>query len=180
MLREVKYISKRFGGARCWQCQSQKGQSSARCERLGPSGSGKTTFLRCLNHLEKADGGQLTLAGKDYDLAKLNKRILEIGERRPLSSSIIISLPIKLTLEKYLRGLVVARKIPEEALEIAEDALSALGFCLQGLLSFTQLSGGQQRQLGLPAPLLSSQMSILLDSPTSALDRNWSAKCSVS
>lgn len=42
---------------------------------LGPSGSGKTTFLRCLNHLEKADSGSLKLADKDYDLGKLTKKI---------------------------------------------------------------------------------------------------------
>ncbi len=27
---------------------------------LGPSGSGKTTFIRCINHLEKIDGGRIT------------------------------------------------------------------------------------------------------------------------
>ncbi len=26
---------------------------------IGPSGSGKTTLLRCLNHLEKIDGGRI-------------------------------------------------------------------------------------------------------------------------
>ena len=26
---------------------------------IGPSGSGKSTFLRCVNHLEKIDGGRL-------------------------------------------------------------------------------------------------------------------------
>ena len=49
---------------------------------LGPSGSGKTTFLRCLNHLEKADGGQLTISGKDYSLDKLSKKdILDIRKK---------------------------------------------------------------------------------------------------
>jgi polar amino acid transport system ATP-binding protein len=30
---------------------------------LGPSGSGKSTFLRCINHLEKVDGGRLSVDG---------------------------------------------------------------------------------------------------------------------
>ncbi|MEU9396633.1 ATP-binding cassette domain-containing protein, partial [Streptomyces sp. NPDC048324] len=30
------------------------------CCLLGPSGSGKSTFLRCINHLEKVDGGRRT------------------------------------------------------------------------------------------------------------------------
>ena len=30
---------------------------------IGPSGSGKTTFLRCINHLEKIDGGRIEVNG---------------------------------------------------------------------------------------------------------------------
>src|SRR5256885_13758943 len=31
---------------------------------IGPSGSGKSTFLRCINHLEKIDGGRLSVDGQ--------------------------------------------------------------------------------------------------------------------
>src|SRR5581483_11914368 len=31
---------------------------------IGPSGSGKSTFLRCINHLEKIDGGRLSVEGE--------------------------------------------------------------------------------------------------------------------
>ena len=31
---------------------------------IGPSGSGKSTFLRCVNHLEKIDGGRLSVDGE--------------------------------------------------------------------------------------------------------------------
>ena len=31
---------------------------------IGPSGSGKSTFLRCVNHLEKIDGGRLYVDGE--------------------------------------------------------------------------------------------------------------------
>ena len=30
---------------------------------MGPSGSGKSTFLRCLNHLEKINGGRIEING---------------------------------------------------------------------------------------------------------------------
>ena len=79
---EVKHISKRFGEHQVLADVSLKVNQGDVVVILGPSGSGKTTFLRCLNHLEKADGGQLTLSGKDYDLAKLNKKeILEIRRK---------------------------------------------------------------------------------------------------
>lgn len=35
---------------------------------LGPSGSGKTTLLRCINFLERADGGSITLDDTTIDL----------------------------------------------------------------------------------------------------------------
>ncbi len=31
---------------------------------IGPSGSGKTTFLRCINHLERLDGGRIYVDGE--------------------------------------------------------------------------------------------------------------------
>ncbi len=31
---------------------------------IGPSGSGKTTFLRCINHLEKINGGRIYIEGE--------------------------------------------------------------------------------------------------------------------
>ena len=41
---------------------------------LGPSGSGKTTFLRCLNFLERADGGELVFDGERFDLHTATRR----------------------------------------------------------------------------------------------------------
>ena len=40
---------------------------------LGPSGSGKTTLLRCLNFLERADGGTLAFDGETFDLHHIHK-----------------------------------------------------------------------------------------------------------
>ncbi len=41
---------------------------------LGTSGSGKTTLLRCLNFLEKADGGTLTFDGEEFCLGHVSKK----------------------------------------------------------------------------------------------------------
>jgi L-cystine transport system ATP-binding protein len=40
---------------------------------IGPSGSGKTTLLRCINFLEKADEGKLTVGDLTVDLKKCRK-----------------------------------------------------------------------------------------------------------
>ena len=126
---EVKHISKRFGEHQVLADVSLKVNQGDVVVILGPSGSGKTTFLRCLNHLEKADGGQLTLSGKDYDLAKLNKKeILEIRRKTAFVFQHYNLFANKTALENILEGLVIARKIPrEEALKIAEESLKRVG-----------------------------------------------------
>ena len=71
---EVEHVSKKFKDHQVLVDVNLKVNQGDVVVILGPSGSGKTTFLRCLNHLEKADTGRLTLGGKEYDLSKLSKK----------------------------------------------------------------------------------------------------------
>src|SRR3989304_7833836 len=48
---------------------------------LGPSGSGKTPFLRCINHLERVDGGRIYVDGELVGYRDRNGRLVEDGER---------------------------------------------------------------------------------------------------
>ena len=139
---------------------------------LGPSGSGKTTFLRCLNHLEKADTGRLTLGGKEYDLSKLSKKeILEIRQKTAFVFQHYNLFANKTALENILEGLIVARKIPkEEAIQRAESALEKVGLLAYKDYYPSQLSGGQQQRIGIARAIAVKPDVILLDEPTSALD----------
>src|SRR5258708_29025040 len=47
---------------------------------IGPSGSGKTTMLRCLNHLEKIDGGRIYIDGELMGYREVNGRVVEDSE----------------------------------------------------------------------------------------------------
>ena len=169
---EVKHISKRFGEHQVLADVSLEVNQGDVVVILGPSGSGKTTFLRCLNHLEKADGGQLTLSGKDYDLAKLSKKeILEIRRKTAFVFQHYNLFANKTALENILEGLVIARKIPrEEALEIAEESLKRVGLLAYKDYYPSQLSGGQQQRIGIARAIAVKPDVILLDEPTSALD----------
>ena len=51
---EAKHISKTFGDRQVLVDVNLQVKQGDVVVILGPSGSGKTTFLRCLNHLEKA------------------------------------------------------------------------------------------------------------------------------
>ncbi|HFU4359687.1 TPA: ATP-binding cassette domain-containing protein, partial [Streptococcus suis] len=123
---EVKNIEKSFGDKKVLDGVSLRVDQGDVVVILGPSGSGKTTFLRTLNYLEKADAGQLTLNGKNYDLAKISrKEVLEIRQKTAFVFQNYNLFANKTAIENILEGLVIARKIPKaEALEIAEKALA--------------------------------------------------------
>ena len=165
---EVEHVSKKFKDHQVLVDVNLKVNQGDVVVILGPSGSGKTTFLRCLNHLEKADTGHLTLGGKEYDLSKLSKKeILEIRQKTAFVFQHYNLFANKTALENILEGLVVARKIPkEEAIQRAESALEKVG-----LLAYKdQLSGGQQQRIGIARAIAVKPDVILLDEPTSALD----------
>jgi len=166
IMLEVKHISKRFGEHQVLADVSLKVNQGDVVVILGPSGSGKTTFLRCLNHLEKADSGQLTLSGK---LSK--KEILEIRRKTAFVFQHYNLFANKTALENILEGLVIARKIPrEEALKIAEESLKRVGLLAYKDYYPSQLSGGQQQRIGIARAIAVKPDVILLDEPTSALD----------
>ena len=67
---EIKNIKKSFGQTDVLHDVSLSVNKGDVIAILGPSGSGKTTLLRCLNFLEKADGGTMTFDKETIELHK--------------------------------------------------------------------------------------------------------------
>ena len=70
MMLEARNVRKSFNGREVLKgidLGVEKGEVIA---ILGPSGSGKTTLLRCLNFLERADGGELIFDGIYLDACR--------------------------------------------------------------------------------------------------------------
>src|SRR3989304_3784995 len=60
---------------------------------IGPSGSGKTTFLRCINHLERVDGGKIYVDGelvgnREKSGRHVKDRELGVARRRAASGMV--------------------------------------------------------------------------------------------
>src|SRR6478609_519174 len=47
---------------------------------LGPAGSGKSTFLRCINHLEKINGGRLWVDGRLVGYRQSGDKLYELRD----------------------------------------------------------------------------------------------------
>lgn len=139
---------------------------------LGPSGSGKTTMLRCINFLERADEGTLTIGDLTVDFEHASKKeILAVRRRTGFVFQNYCCFNNKTALGNVMEGLVTARKIPkEEAERIAQDALNKVGLGDRMDYYPSQLSGGQQQRVGIARAIALNPDVVLFDEPTSALD----------
>jgi octopine/nopaline transport system ATP-binding protein len=141
---------------------------------LGASGSGKSTFLRCLNFLETADSGTITIKSDSVTLGAApiteeKKRILRLHTGFVFQS---FNLWSHLTvIENVMQGPVhVLGRTKAEARERAEALLHRVGVLERKDYYPAQLSGGQQQRVAIARALAMDPDVLLFDEPTSALD----------
>lgn len=139
---------------------------------LGPSGSGKTTLLRCLNFLERADGGEMEFCGEPYELAAVGKK--EIAQIRSKTAFVFQNFNLflnKTVLQNVTEGLVVTGRMGKaEAERKAMETLKRVGMDAMPEKYPSQLSGGQQQRVAIARGLVLDPEIIYFDEPTSALD----------
>ncbi|WP_194541158.1 amino acid ABC transporter ATP-binding protein [Paenibacillus sp. JZ16] len=139
---------------------------------LGPSGSGKTTLLRCVNFLEKPNGGEIVIGDYRLDCKRATKK--EIHELRQRSAMVFQQYNLfkhKTAIENVMEGLIVVKKMPKaEARQKSVALLEKVGLADKLDAYPSQLSGGQQQRVGIARALALEPEVILFDEPTSALD----------
>ncbi|MCJ0872687.1 amino acid ABC transporter ATP-binding protein [Streptomyces sp. AP-93] len=149
------------------------------CCLLGPSGSGKSTFLRCINHLEKIDGGTLAVEGDLVGYRRHGSKLHELREREVAERRRDIGMvfqrfnlfPHLSALENVMEAPVkVASVSRAEAREDAQRLLEQVGLGDRAGHYPAQLSGGQQQRVAIARALAMKPKLMLFDEPTSALD----------
>jgi L-cystine transport system ATP-binding protein len=139
---------------------------------IGPSGTGKTTLLRCINGLEKADSGSITIDGLRYethksrraDLLKLRRKTAMVFQHYNLFKNMD-------ALNNVAVGLItVQKKSQAEAEETAREQLRIVGLAGKERSWPSQLSGGEQQRVGIARALALNPQLLLFDEPTSSLD----------
>ncbi|MEW9078546.1 amino acid ABC transporter ATP-binding protein [Terrisporobacter glycolicus] len=139
---------------------------------IGPSGTGKSTLLRCINILEKADSGSLTIGDLNVDLANLHKKdILKIRRKTAMVFQNYNLFNNKTVIENITEPLIVVKKIDKEsANKIALEKLKLVGIEEKKDQYPSRLSGGQKQRVAIARALAVDPEVILMDEPTSALD----------
>jgi polar amino acid transport system ATP-binding protein len=146
---------------------------------VGPSGSGKSTFLRCINHLEKIDGGELAVDGELVGYRSSGGRLHELRDREVCASRAQIGMvfqrfnlfPHLSVIDNVIAGPVWVKKGPSgPARERARTLLDRVGLADKVDSYPSQLSGGQQQRVAIARALAMDPKLMLFDEPTSALD----------
>jgi polar amino acid transport system ATP-binding protein len=146
---------------------------------LGPSGSGKSTFLRCVNHLESIDGGEISVngqlvgyrrhAGKKYELrprevAAARRDVGMVFQRFNL-------FPHRTAVQNVMEAPVYVKgESRESARAHALELLDRVGLAERAGAYPAELSGGQQQRVAIARALAMRPKLMLFDEPTSALD----------
>ncbi|NLZ92837.1 MAG: amino acid ABC transporter ATP-binding protein [Firmicutes bacterium] len=136
---------------------------------IGPSGSGKSTFLRCLNQLETASGGEIiidgiTITDPKTDLNAIRQEVGMVFQRFNL-------FPHMTALQNVsLAPIKVRKQSKQEAEELAMSLLQRVGLEDKAHQYPEKLSGGQQQRVAIARALAMRPKIMLFDEPTSALD----------
>lgn len=136
---------------------------------IGPSGSGKSTFLRCLNRLEEADGGEIIFEG--VDINDKNTEIEKIREDMGMVFQSFNLFPHKTVMENITMAPMLVKGVDQKAAEAkAEKLLDRVGLLDKKDSYPNQLSGGQKQRIAIVRALAMEPQVMLFDEPTSALD----------
>ncbi|MGV2989921.1 amino acid ABC transporter ATP-binding protein [Vibrio sp. E150_011] len=142
---------------------------------IGSSGTGKSTLLRCVNFLEEADQGIITI--DDVTVNCQNHTKAEVLALRRKTGFVFqnYALFAHMTARQNIaEGLITVKGWKKDkALQRAQQILDDIGLGDKGEQYPASLSGGQQQRVGIGRAMALQPELLLFDEPTSALDPEW-------
>lgn len=183
---EVNDIKKSFGKTEVLKGVSFSLNEGEVLSIIGSSGSGKTTLLRCINFLETADSGMITVDGDViFDGNDKSKKKAKDTREKQLKIGLVfqqfnlfpqynvldnVTLAVKLQAKerpdyKQNKKQILA-EIEEKALRLLDD----MGLSEKIHNYPCELSGGQQQRVSIARAMALEPKILFFDEPTSALD----------
>jgi polar amino acid transport system ATP-binding protein len=183
---EVSHIEKHFGRTQVLRDVSFSMEEGTALAIIGSSGSGKTTLLRCLNFLERPNGGTITVKGETlFDASEAVKEKDSQLRKKRLHFGMVFQsfnlFPQYTALENVmLAEQLLAQEQPDynsrkkeilaQIEEHGKELLDRMGLSDRMDHYPHQLSGGQQQRVAIARALALSPDILCFDEPTSALD----------
>jgi ABC-type polar amino acid transport system ATPase subunit len=174
-LIRVRELAKRYGTQQVLRGVTLDVERGEVAAIIGSSGSGKSTFLRCLNGLERLDGGTVEIDATTLraGLAPAEEQAVHAAIRARVGMVFqqFHLFPHLNALQNVIEAPIqVAHRPPEEARARAMALLERVGLADKASARPSTLSGGEQQRVAIARALAMEPQAILFDEPTSALD----------
>lgn len=177
---KAENITKKFGKLNVLNGMNLSLQKGEVVAVIGPSGSGKSTFLRCLNKLERADGGNIMFDGEiiaQNGIYRKDKELRPILKKMGMVFQQFNLFPHKSVLQNITEAPICVNGMSREsAIAEARRLLSDVGLADKEKSYPCELSGGQQQRVSIARALALDPEILFFDEPTSALDPELTAE----
>lgn len=183
---EVKNLEKSFGKTQVLKGISFCLEEGDVLSVIGSSGSGKTTLLRCINFLETADSGKITVDGDViFDSSSEKKLTKKEQLEKQLSIGLVfqdfnlfpqynvldnVKLALKIRAKKRPDFKKNKKAIYEEIDLKARAVIKKMGLEDKTENYPCELSGGQKQRVSIARAMALEPKILFFDEPTSALD----------
>jgi putative ABC transport system ATP-binding protein len=141
---------------------------------MGPSGSGKTTLLNLIGGLDRADEGEVVVAGERLDKLSSGR----LAKWRARNVGFIFQfynlLPVLTAARNVEVPLLLTKLSGRERKQRVLAALELVGLADRAKHKPAELSGGQQQRVAIARALVSDPRLLVCDEPTGDLDRETS------
>ncbi|MCR3758697.1 ABC transporter ATP-binding protein [Clostridium felsineum] len=167
---EVLNVTKKFGKRCIFENLNLSVEDGEFVSIVGPSGCGKSTLLNMIGLLERVDGGQIKLKGKEIPKIESNKAtLLRRNTINYLFQSFALINDITIY-ENLLLAMNFSNITAKEKDERIEEILKKVHLEKFKDEKVNTLSGGEQQRVALTRTILKPGDIILADEPTGSLD----------
>jgi lipoprotein-releasing system ATP-binding protein len=139
---------------------------------VGPSGCGKSTLLHIAGLLERADGGEIWIEGKNGTALSDDQRSALRRDSMGFVYQYHHLLREFSALENVVVPQMIAGRSRAEARKRAEELLGVVGLAKRAVHRPAELSGGEQQRVAIARALANKPQLLLADEPTGNLDEH--------